>query len=99
MRRYTENEFDRLLLSQHEHVIQVYAKTISDRNSLIIVLERAKYGDLDSYYSKLIDKTNRDRETLYRFDPYSGKIDQDIGIASHLSWRIVSVAMRLLLVF
>jgi hypothetical protein len=46
MKEYGLNEFDRLLESQHENIIQVYATTTTDNNSLIIVLDRAKNGDL-----------------------------------------------------
>jgi hypothetical protein len=46
IKKYAVNEFYRLLLSQHENVIQVYASTITKENSLVIVIDRAKNGDL-----------------------------------------------------
>ena len=98
MKEYGFNEFERLLLSQHENVIQVYATTTTDRGSLIIVLERAKNGDLKSFYDSLLDKHNKDRKSVSKFDPYANKI-VSYGIASILPWDVVSAADRILLVF
>jgi len=89
MREHGNNEFERLLLSQHENVIPVYATTTTDRNSLIIVLDRAKNGDLKSFYNSMLDKHNYHRKTKFKW----------IGIASILPWEVISAADRMLLVF
>jgi len=62
MREHGNNEFERLLLCQHENVIPVYATTITDKSSLLIVLDRAKNGDLKSFYDRFLDKHNKDRK-------------------------------------
>jgi len=89
MREHGNNEFERLLLSQHENVIPVYATTTTDRNSLIIVLDRAKNGDLKSFYNSMLDKHNYHRKTKFKWH----------GIVSILPWDVLSAADRMLLVF
>ena len=99
MKEYGFNEFERLLLSQHENVIQVYATTTTDLGSLIIVLDRAKNGDLKSFYDNLLDKHNKGRKNVTKLDPHSNKIVVSYGIASILPWDVVSADYRILLVF
>jgi hypothetical protein len=81
-------------------VIQVYATTTTDRNSLVIVLDRAKYGDLKSFYNTLIDKFNVDRK-VSTWDYKFNRIDNEHvlnGIESMLPWGVVSAADRMMMV-
>jgi len=102
MREHGNNEFERLLLSQHENVIPVYATTTTDRNSLIIVLDRAKNGDLKSFYNRFLDQHNKDRKTKFKWNADNNEIDGDDDdwvIFSILPWGVLSAADRMLLVF
>ena len=87
------------MLCQHDNVIQVYATTHSDKNSIIIVLERAKYGDLKSYYDKLINEHNKDRKKDSMWDPITNEINVNQGIVSILPWDVLNSADRMLMVF
>lgn len=94
------NEFERLMLCQHESVIQVYATGTTDENSMLIVLDCAKNGDLYSFYDKSIDSINFDRcEFFCWWDPLTNNIDTNGGIASMLPWWMISAADRMLMVF
>ena len=109
MKEHGNNEFERLLLSQHENVIQVYATTTTDRNSLIIVLERAKHGDLKSYFKTIIDNHNLSRMRKWYWNPVNNKNNDKvkdryrdfeyIGIVSILPWGEVNAGDRMLFVF
>jgi hypothetical protein len=55
VREAVDAEFKYLLKCQHLHVIQVYAKGITENGDLLIVIECAENGDLDAYYKKVID--------------------------------------------
>jgi hypothetical protein len=99
MKEYGLQEFDRLLKSQYENVIQVYAKTTTDRNSMIIVMDRAINGDLKAFYKAMIEKHNKDRKKDSRWSPYFNTIGGKYGIVSILPWTVISAADRMLLVF
>jgi hypothetical protein len=67
---------------------------------LLIVLDRAKNGDLKSYYNALLDEHNKDRSRLWEWNPTYNEIDgKDRGIPSILPWVVLSAADRMLLVF
>jgi len=86
-------------------VIPVYATTTTDRDSLVIVLDRAKNGNLKSFFDRLLDQHNKDRKTKSKWDPRSNKMDGEDGksdrgvIFSILPWGVLSAADRMLLVF
>jgi len=100
VRQQGENEFERLMLSQHENVIQVYATTTTDNNSLVIVLDRAKFGDLMSYYEGII-QSKQDPKKVSTWNPVWTKIDNENfeGIASILPWSVIDASERMFLVF
>jgi serine/threonine protein kinase len=99
VRQQGENEFERLMLSQHENVIQVYATTTTDNNSLVIVLDRAKFGDLMSYYEGII-QSKQDPKKVSTWHPHSDVIDAIWGgIASILPWSVIDASERMFLVF
>ena len=99
VRQQGENEFERLMLSQHENVIQVYATTTTDNNSLVIVLDRAKFGDLMSYYEGII-QTKQDPKKVSKWSPSYNKIDGFRGgISSILPWSVIDASERMFLVF
>jgi serine/threonine protein kinase len=98
MKEYGFNEYERLLLSQHESVIQVYATTTTDNNSLIIVLDNAKNGDLRSFYEAKIEQYGKGLNKNKKWDPKSNKIGFQ-GIPSILPWEVINAADRMLMVF
>jgi len=98
VRQQGENEFERLMLSQHENVIQVYATTTTDNNSLVIVLDRAKFGDLMSYYEGII-QSKQDPKKVEKWWPDVNIIHDDYGIASILPWSVIDASERMFLVF
>jgi serine/threonine protein kinase len=72
--------------------------TSTDRNSLVIVLDRAENGDLKSFYGSLIDLTKKGK--VFKWHPSHNEIDgKHGGIESILDWKEVSAADRMLLVF
>jgi len=86
-------------------VIPVYATTTTDRDSLVIVLDRAKNGNLKSFFDRLLDQHNKDRKTKSKWNAYTNEIDGEDGksdrgvIFSILPWGVLSAADRMLLVF
>jgi serine/threonine protein kinase len=86
------------MLSQHENVIQVYATTTTDENSLIIVLDRAKFGDLKNYYEGII-KNKKDPESKEKWDPILNSLTSAYGFASILPWSVIGPEQRMLFVF
>lgn len=64
-----KKEFEWLLLTQSECIIQVYATTMTDKNNQLIVMERAKNGNLEEYYGAFLDKFNKDRKGESKWCP------------------------------
>jgi len=64
-----KKEFEWLLLTQSERIIQVYATTMTDKNNQLIVMERAKNGNLEEYYGAFLDKFNKDRKGESKWCP------------------------------
>ena len=93
------------MLSQHENIIQVYATTTTDKNSLVIVLDRAKFGDLTSYYEGIIQK-KENPNSYEKWNPafdkiYKNTIKQggNYGLASILPWSVIGPEQRMIYVF
>ena len=91
------------MLSQHENIIQVYATTTTDKNSLVIVLDRAKFGDLTSYYEGIIQKKENPKSTE-KWNPAFDKIHDTAkldgyGLESILPWSVIGPEQRMIYVF
>jgi len=56
MKKFSNREYIRLLKCQSPYVIQVYAMSVTEKNSQILLIEQAKHGDIKAYYEKLIKK-------------------------------------------
>jgi hypothetical protein len=79
----------------------VYATTTTDKNSLVIVLERAKFRDLKSYYEGII-KNKKNPESIEKWNP--GTLSQNYlngyyGFTSILPWSVVGAEQRMIYVF
>ena len=91
------------MLSQHENIIQVYATTTTDKNSLVIVLDRAKFGDLTSYYEGIIQKKENPKSTEKWNTEFNTIHDTTkaggYGLESILPWSVIGPEQRMIYVF
>jgi len=46
-------EWNRLDVCAHEHVLKAFAMAVTERNSKVILLERAALGDVKSHYEAI----------------------------------------------
>jgi len=84
---------------QHDCIVQVYAQTTSDKGSRILVIQRAKNGDLKAFYEKKIDSNNKGRTKVFKWNPENNQINGLLGIESILDWNVLSASDRMILVF